>query len=164
MPTFPQPPGADSLQPPNSPPDSGAAMLQVSGAVVGWGHTLMGAGCPWPSVYTTASPKGISACSLLVGRVEGVRSTCCCCTGGAWRTVEGPGRPGACSGQLPAGCGGCPRNAAPGRSPISCWGCIVPATGGCSQQWAGALGGGIPGFMPPGRSMSRGNCRPPGWR
>ena len=119
------PPGADSLppalQPPNSPPDSSAAVLQVSGAVVGRGHT--------------GAPR---------------------------RTVEGPGRSGPCGGQLSAGCGGSPCNTAPGRSSIGCWGCCVPATRGCSQQRAGARGAGIPGFISPGRSVTRGNCCPPG--
>ena len=169
MPAFPQPPGADSLppaaQPPNSPPDSSAALLQPSGAVAGWGHTLVGAGCRCSWVCATASAKGPVACSQLAGRVQGPGSTRCC-TAGARRSVEGPGRPGACSGQLPAGCGGFPRHTAPGRSPIGCWRCRCrfPASRGCCQQWAGALGGGIPGFIPPGRSWRRGNCLSPGGR
>ena len=94
MPAFPQPPGADSLphapQPPNSPPESSAAVLQPSGAVAGWGHPSVGAGCPWSSVSTTASPRGPTARSQLAGRVQGTGSTCGCIAAEASGGRKGP--------------------------------------------------------------------------
>ena len=167
-PALPQPAGADSLppalQPLNSPPDSSVAALQVSGAVAGWGHTSVGAGCPWSSESSTASGKGSVGGSRVAGRVRGTGSGRSCREGTCKRTGGGPGRPGARGRQVPGGCGGSAwRSTAPGRGPIGC-----PAGRGCPERGAGAVGGAVPGCGPPGRSSSTGKCgpaagvRPPG--